>query len=140
MDQHPKILIVEDQFFVAIDSEMTLRSAGFDCVGLATDAQEALALARDKHPDLVVMDIRIAGRIDGVQLAADIYRELGIRSLFASGHADARIRQEAQEAHPLGWINKPYSGRQLLQAVDAALGELRRGDASDSQSARGDLH
>jgi DNA-binding NarL/FixJ family response regulator len=126
MDHAAKILIVEDQYFVAIDDEMTLDSAGFDCVGLATNAEGALALAREKHPDLIIMDIRLVGRADGVKAATDIYRELGIRSIFASGHADAVVRQQAQDARPLGWLDKPYSSEQLLSAVKAALMRLEQ--------------
>lgn len=142
MDHAAKILIVEDQYFVAIDSEMTLRSAGFECVGLATHAEQALALARETHPDLILMDIRLAGRTDGVRVATDIYRELGIRSIFASGHADAIIRNEAQDAEPLGWLDKPYSAAQLVDAVQAALVQLRHADGPMHEQApeRRDLH
>ena len=137
MDPAPKILIVEDQYFVAVDSEMTLRSAGFECVGLASDADQAVELARETHPDLIIMDIRLASRTDGMQAAAHIYRELGIRSIFASGHADTLTRQEAEEAHPVGWLDKPYSGTQLIVAIKQGLEQLRSqstisaGDAFD---------
>lgn len=130
MDHTAKILIVEDQFFVAIDSELTLQSAGFECVGLATDAAEAIELARQAHPDLILMDIRLASRSDGVQAATEIYRELGIRSIFASGHADSMTREEARDAHPLGWLDKPYSGPQLIEAVEHGLAELQAPDAA----------
>lgn len=136
MDHAARILIVEDQYFVAIDDEMTLDSAGFECVGLATNAEGALALAREKHPDLIIMDIRLVGRSDGVKAATDIYRELGIRSIFASGHADAIIRQEAQGARPLGWLDKPYSSEQLLSAVKAALIRLEQSSESSSTPAQ----
>lgn len=134
-DHQPKILIVEDQYFVAIDNEMTLRSAGLDCVGLATDAAGALALARERRPDVILMDIRLAGRADGVKVATDIYHELGIRAIFASGHADAMTRLEAQEAQPLGWLTKPYSSVQLIQAVNAALAQLQRAEQPSNQAA-----
>jgi two-component system, response regulator PdtaR len=119
-----RVLIVEDQYFVAIDCEMSLQSAGLECVGLATSSDEALQLASDHRPDLVLMDIRLAGPSDGVQAAINIFRELGIRSIFTSGHADAAVREQAREAKPLGWLSKPYTNAQLLSAVERGLCEV----------------
>jgi CheY-like chemotaxis protein len=92
MSQTPRILIVEDQYFVAIDSEATLHGAGFECVGLATTAKQAVDMAEREQPDLVLMDIRLASRTDGVDAAVVIYERLGIRSIFCSAHADGQVR------------------------------------------------
>jgi two-component system, response regulator PdtaR len=120
----PRVLVAEDQYFVAIDSEANLRSAGFECVGLATTAKDAVDLAEREHPDLVLMDIRLASRTDGVDAAIVIYERLGIRSIFCSGHADAKVRELAQRAQPLGWLDKPYTGPDLIEAVRQALTQL----------------
>jgi DNA-binding NarL/FixJ family response regulator len=118
---HPlRVLIVEDQYLVAHDCEHHLRSAGFDCVGLAGTAEEAVELAERQHPDLVVMDIRLATRVDGVEAAIDIFKRFGIRSIFTSGHADSATREEARPAHPLGWLVKPYTPEALVSAVESA--------------------
>ena len=63
----PRVLIVEDQYFVAVDCELQLRSAGIECVGLATTAAEALDIAEREHPDFALMDIRLASVADGVE-------------------------------------------------------------------------
>jgi two-component system, response regulator PdtaR len=89
MSETPRVLIVEDQYFVAVDCELQLRSAGIDCVGLATTAAEALDIAEREHPDFVLMDIRLASVADGVEAAIVIYERLGIRCIFASAHADS---------------------------------------------------
>lgn len=102
----PRILIVEDQYFVAIDSELNLRSAGFECVGLATTAADAVDLAERERPDLILMDIRLAGPGDGVDAAVLIYERFGIRCIFASAHADTKVRQKADRARPLGWLDR----------------------------------
>jgi two-component system, response regulator PdtaR len=120
----PRILIVEDQYFVAVDNEQNLRAAGFEVVGLATAAKEAVELAERERPDLVLMDIRLAGRADGVEAAIVIYERFGVRCIFASGHVDAHVRKEAQPAHPLGWLDKPYTGAALLESVQCALAKL----------------
>jgi CheY-like chemotaxis protein len=124
MSPPSKILVVEDQYFVALDCELQLQSAGYDCVGLATTAARAIEIAACEHPDLIIMDINLAGRRDGVQAAIEIYERFGIRSIFASGHADAAVHQQAERAHPLGWVDKPYSSEDLIEAVHAGLEQL----------------
>lgn len=124
MNSPPRILIVEDQHFVAVDCELQLRASGMECVGLATTAASALDLAERERPDLIIMDIRLASRVDGVEAAIVIFERLGIRSIFASAHADQTTRLEAQRAHPLGWLEKPYSSEQLVNTVREALREI----------------
>ena len=70
------------------------------------------------------MDIRLAGDRDGIDAALEIFRTLGIRSLFASAHGDAQVRARAEAAQPLGWVAKPYRVETLLKAVEEALREL----------------
>jgi CheY-like chemotaxis protein len=143
MNAAPRILIVEDQYFVAVDCELHLRSAGMECVGLATTAANALDLAERERPDLIIMDIRLASRADGVEAAIVIYERLGIRCIFASAHADAITRQEAQRAHPLAWVDKPYAGEKLIQAVQHALEELGSSTPApcvDATSCAGTVH
>jgi DNA-binding NarL/FixJ family response regulator len=124
MSNTPRILVVEDQYFVAVDCELNLRNAGYEVVGLATTAKEAVDLAEREHPDLILMDIRLASSTDGVDAAIVIYERLGVRSIFCSGHADAKVREAAQRARPLGWLDKPYSSRALIETVREALAEI----------------
>ena len=124
MSDSPRVLIVEDQYFVAVDCELQLRSVGIDCVGLATTAAEALDIAEREHPDFVLMDIRLASVADGVEAAIVLYERYGIRCIFASAHADAATRKLAERAHPLGWLDKPYTGGQLVATVRECLGSL----------------
>ena len=120
----PCILIVEDDFLVGLELEMGLEEAGYEVAGVAGTAEEAAELARAREPALVVMDIRLAGRRDGVEAALEIYRTLGIRSLFASAHVDSQVRARAEPARPLGWVAKPYRVETLVRAVGEALREV----------------
>jgi len=124
MSAAPRVLIVEDQYFVAVDCELQLRSVGIECVGLATTAAEALDIAEREHPDFALMDIRLASVADGVEAAIVLYERFGIRCIFASAHADAATRKLAERAHPLGWLDKPYTGGQLIATVRECLGAL----------------
>jgi len=125
MTSPARILIVEDQYFVALDCEMQLRAAGFECVGSTTTAAGAVNMAEGENPDLIIMDIRLAGGSDGVQAALYIHEHFGIRCIFASGHADANLRQQAAPARPLGWLDKPYDSDRLIWMVRDALQQLQ---------------
>ncbi len=120
----PRILVVEDQYFVALDCEQQLAAAGFDCVGVATTAASALDLAEREKPDLIVMDVRMSSNADGVEAAIVIYERFGIRCIFATGHADESIRREAARARPLGWVEKPYSADRLIAQIYRGLEEV----------------
>jgi len=120
-----RILIVEDDVLVASEMEVTLSDAGFEIVGVAASANEALLLAGAESPVLAVMDIRIAGDRDGIDTALELFRSHGIRCIFASAHSDHDSRRRAAPAAPLGWLQKPYSMASLTAMVRAALHELR---------------
>ncbi len=122
--QRTCILLVEDDFLVGMEVESGLTEAGYEVAGIAATAEEALALAAERRPALVVMDIRLAGERDGIDAALEIYRTLGIRSLFASAHVDTHVRTRAEAARPLGWVPKPYRVETLLAAIGRALREV----------------
>ena len=123
----PQILVVEDDFLVAMQIETALTEAGFAVAGSAATAEEAIELALAKRPALAVMDVRLAGKRDGVEAALQLFREHGIRSVFATAHHDPELRQRATPAAPLGWLQKPYAMASLVQAIRRALGELAGG-------------
>jgi DNA-binding response OmpR family regulator len=119
-----RILIVEDDFLAASDMEAVLTEAGFQVAGIANRADEAVRLAKSESPSLIIMDIRLIGRADGVDAALEIFRETGIRCIFATAHYDARTRVRAQAAAPLGWLPKPYAAYALIAMVAGAVAEL----------------
>jgi len=119
---------------VAMDCQQALEDAGFECSGLAASAERALELAARDHPDLMVMDIRLSGDMDGVAAATRIYNDHGIRSIFSSAHADPATRRRAEAAHPLGWLQKPFSPDHLIEAVRSAIAELEREAAATLSS------
>jgi DNA-binding NarL/FixJ family response regulator len=118
-----RVLVVEDDFLVAGEVEHWLLLAGFEVVGPAATADDAVKLAREANPDLVVMDIRLAGPRDGVDAAIEIYRSLGIRSVFATAHSDPRTLARGEDAKPLAWIAKPYSPSALVSQLTALLAD-----------------
>jgi DNA-binding NarL/FixJ family response regulator len=126
MAHNYRIQIVEDQYFVAMDCQQALEDAGFECTGLAASAERALELVARDQPDLLLMDIRLSGPMDGVEVATRIFKDHGIRSVFSSAHADPATRRRAEHAHPLGWLQKPFTPDHLIEAVRVAVEELER--------------
>lgn len=119
-----RILIVEDDLLIATEMEAALVAAGLRVVGLAASGEEALELAEDEPPTLAVVDIRLAGKRDGVDTALDLFRSHGIRCIFASAHSDHEARKRAEPAAPLGWLQKPYTMASLTATVRRALDSL----------------
>lgn len=122
-----RILLVEDDFLIAMQVESVLIDAGYDVVGVAASADEAIGLAATHRPALAVMDIRLIGQRDGVDAALELYRDYGLRCIFATAHGDSHVKERASPAHPFNWLRKPYATASLIEAVKQALAELQHG-------------
>jgi CheY-like chemotaxis protein len=117
-----KILIVENEAVVARDLEQALVGLGYDVVGTAQFAAEAVGKAADSRPDLVLMDISLRGDKDGVQAAAVISQRFGTPIVFLTAHTDKATVARAQAAKPVGYIVKPFERERLHETIAAALG------------------
>ncbi len=116
-----RVLIVEDDVLLSTVLEDALTYEGYAVVGTARSAEEAISLAVDHGPDLVLMDIRLLGKSDGIAAAGEILERTGIRCLMATGQTDAKTIERAAMVQPLGWLPKPYGNEEMVQAVAAAL-------------------
>ena len=114
-----RVLIVEDEILVAIDTRSMLETNGFVVVGVAASAEHAINVAEKERPDLVLMDIRLDGARDGVEAAAEIRQRFDIPTIFVTANADARIRERAKAARPIGFLVKPFNEAMLLRAMGA---------------------
>lgn len=121
-----RVVIAEDDFLIAMQAEQALSTAGLEVVGITISAEEVLDLARRERPTLVVMDIRLAGRRDGIEAARELLQQLNIRCIFATANDDFHMRERAKHFAPLGWLTKPYTMNSLIDSVTDALVELRR--------------
>jgi len=119
-----RILVVEDDFLVAMQMEAALTDAGFAVAGVASTGEDAIELALSERPRLAVMDVRLAGARDGIDTALQLFAEQGIRCIFATAHHDEHARRRAAPAEPLGWLPKPYTMTSLIDLVRSALAAL----------------
>jgi len=120
-----RVLIVEDEFFLAVQVEEWLLAAGFEVIDIAFAADEAVAIAVADRPALVFMDIRLANESDGIVAACEILARTGIRCIFASAYADPPTVARGEAARPFGWLRKPFSAAAVVEAANRALDELR---------------
>jgi CheY-like chemotaxis protein len=116
-----KILIVEDEFFIALEVEEQVTSLGHTVVGTAATADEAVRMAGERRPDVVLMDIRLAGATDGITAALAIRSQYGIESVFVTANTDPHTLIRAKGIKPLGVLEKPVTLERLraqLASVD----------------------
>jgi CheY-like chemotaxis protein len=115
-----RIIVVEDDVFIRMDLVTHLRAGGHTVIASADSAAEAVRLAERERPELMLMDVRLAGDGDGIDAATEIWRRFAIRSLFVSANLDAGARAKAAAANPVGYLEKPFSPHSLLAAVSSA--------------------
>ena len=120
-----KILIVEDEQLVAMDLEAELRGLGYTVVGLAATGKQALALTEQHCPELVLMDIQLAGARDGISTAGEIRRRWQIPVVFVTSFANPDILRRAKAVGPYGYLTKPFQSRDLHATVTMALEQHR---------------
>lgn len=117
----PRILVVEDDWFAGMDIQSSLQDAGYQVLDLAASAEQAIEAAGEHEPDIVIMDVRLAGERDGIDAALEIARRFDVRSLFVTAYSDPGLRSRAEPARPFGWLTKPVAGEALIAAVRDAL-------------------
>jgi PAS domain S-box-containing protein len=115
------ILIVEDERIVALELEARLRRMGHAVVGSVASAREAIAESRRLVPDLVLMDIKLQGEMDGIDAAATLRSELDVPVVYLTAFADDETVQRAKITQPYGYLLKPFHERELHVVIDLAL-------------------
>jgi diguanylate cyclase (GGDEF)-like protein/PAS domain S-box-containing protein len=116
-----RILIVEDEKIIALDLQRRLERFGYSVVGMASDGAEAVALAKERGPDIILMDIMLAGGIDGIEAARQIRDRYAIPVIFLTAYTDEKTLERAKEVEPFGYILKPFKERELYTTIDIAL-------------------
>ncbi|MBN1432650.1 MAG: response regulator [Methanomicrobiaceae archaeon] len=120
-----KILVVEDEVMVAMTLEDTLEALGYEVVGTADNGGDAVRLAIEKEPDLILMDIRIRGDIDGIEAAERIAETLDIPVVFLTAHSDEQTLMRALKTQPYGFLIKPFRERELYSNIEMAIHKHR---------------
>ncbi len=115
------ILVVEDERIVAKDLQHVLSRFGYSVPATAASSEDAIRLAAEKCPDLVLMDIRIKGHRDGIETAAILRERFGVPIIFLTAYADDDAVARAKKAEPYGYLVKPVRADELRNTVEIAL-------------------
>jgi DNA-binding NarL/FixJ family response regulator len=115
------ILIVEDEEIVVADLGNKLTKLGYEICASTANGEEAVTLAAELRPELVLMDIHLAGSMDGIEAADRIHQELDIPVIFLTAHSDNATFQRAKLSDPFGYILKPFERQNLATSIDIAL-------------------
>lgn len=115
------ILIVEDETVVAADLAGKLERAGYGIIGTASRGEQAIRMAKSTPPDLILMDIRLAGPLDGVTTAECLKAFADVPVVFLTAHSDRETIKRASLTEPFGYILKPFEERDLTTQIEIAL-------------------
>jgi PAS domain S-box-containing protein len=119
--QRRLILIVEDDGVVAIDIKKSLEDGGYEVTGVAVSADDAILNASSTCPDLVLMDIRIQGRLDGIEAADLLHKRFGVPIIYLTAYGDPGTLERAKKTEPMAFVLKPFSQAELMNAIEFAL-------------------
>ena len=115
------ILVVEDEGIIAADLAACLEDLGYRVVGQAASGEDALRLAAEHRPHLVLMDIVLEGEMDGIAAANRLRREQDTPVIFLTSHADTATLDRARESQPFGYLIKPFAESELRAAIEMSL-------------------
>ncbi len=133
-----RIEVVEDESIIRLDIKNRLRSLGYTVACEAASGEDAIRGADETHPDLVLMDIRLKGDMDGIEAAKEIWTRLHIPVIYLTANADDGTLQRAKLAEPFGYLLKPFEARRAAhghrdRALQVSHGEhalFRKGTAA----------
>lgn len=123
-----RILVVEDELIVSRHIRNALEKSGFSVTSAVASGEEALVSIGKKKPDLVLMDIKLKGKMTGIQAAKKIYKENRIPVIFLTAYANPKLIQMAKKSEPFGYLVKPFDETGLKTSIEIALYKSRMHD------------
>lgn len=130
MKKHnPKILIVEDENIIALDIRSMLEDLGYLVSDIVSSGEESIKRASRTKPDLILMDIKLKGNLDGVSAGEEIFRQFRIPIVYLTAYSDQATVQRiinGKNGNPSAVINKPFDEGELQTAIDQTLAQRKR--------------
>lgn len=116
-----RILVVEDEMIIARELAMHLQELGYEPVGSARTGEKAIEMAGLLRPDLVLMDVHLAGAMDGIMASTEIRTQFRVPSVLLSAFAGPDSLALAEQAGPAACLMKPYESHALRAVIEAGL-------------------
>jgi len=124
--QKGRVMIVEDEWLLASELERQIKDLGHNVVGVVPSGEEALATVERGAPDVVIMDVRLAGEMKGTEAAQNIWERFHVPIVFLTARSDQETLSAAQASMPYAFLPKPHNAAQLHSAVQLALVRRQR--------------
>ena len=124
MDKVVKILIVEDEMVIAANISLQLSELGYEVTGILPRGEEAIAHIQIDKPDIVLLDIRRKGEMDGIETAHEIQKIYNIPIIYLTANADDAHFNRAKETHPYAFISKPFKKLDLQRAIELTVDRI----------------
>ncbi|HSD64545.1 MAG TPA: response regulator, partial [Ignavibacteriaceae bacterium] len=121
MQKKTKILLVEDESIVAIDLKKMLQNLNYEVIDTVRTGEKAVTIALENDPDLILMDIMLAGEMTGTEAASEIRKKKDIPVIYITAYADENTLSQAKLTQPFGYILKPFDEKNLLSTIEMAL-------------------
>ena len=121
MDQATKILIVEDEMIIAANISLQLTSLGYEITAIIPRGEEALVHIKKNRPDIVLLDIRLKGEIDGIETAQIMQKSFNIPIIYLTANADDSHFNRAKTTNPYAFISKPFKKLDLQRAIELTI-------------------
>lgn len=122
-----RIIIAEDEQIVAKDIGRRLEKLGYQVIARLKTGQEVLEKAAEEETDLVLMDVKLDGEMDGVETAEKLRELYDVRVIYLTAYADKLTMSRIRKTHPYGYILKPYTVRDLQSNIEAAVRVIEAG-------------
>ncbi len=116
-----RIAVIEDEIIIADNICLTLEDLGYEVLEPAISYSEALELIQSKRPDLVLLDIQLSGKKDGIDLAIKLKKEFNIPFIFLTSFADTLTLERAKKANPNAYLLKPFNKEELYTSIEVAI-------------------
>ncbi|WP_235297927.1 LytR/AlgR family response regulator transcription factor [Portibacter marinus] len=116
-----KIMIVEDEMLIAADISIELTTVGYEVVGIYTKAEDVLKALQESKPEIILMDIVLSGKMNGIDAAKEILKLYQTPVIFLTSNVDDATFKKAKEAKPYAFISKPFRKDDLLRAIEITL-------------------
>lgn len=120
-----KVLIVEDELIISEEISEILKKHGISVIGQADNAEEALAMIQTERPDIILMDIHIKGKLDGITLAHEVKKIAPIAIIFLTSYMDDGYLTRAKQVMPAAYLVKPFKEQDIISTIEITANNLK---------------
>lgn len=121
MEKKKRILVVEDEVLIAQFLKMELELNDFEVCDYVGSGEEAILEAKELQPDLILMDIHLSGKLDGIETATEILKEKKIPIIFCTGYPNNELLERTKKINPLGYLRKPVIVDEVISIINSSF-------------------